>query len=198
MSNGMAGVDRVQQRTGGRSADIRARVLRALREALEAGETDILTVDELARRSGVHKTTIYRRWLSTSGAIADLLVELTPLQTPLPDTGDLRRDLTGVATRVARTLETPMSRAMLREIAGTSDDALRQAAAGYWSSLFERTAQVVVRAQQRGVSTTEVDPVDAIESLLGPLYLRALVTHRPTGTRFVASLVDRTVRLLRP
>ena len=87
----MDGVDRVRARPGGRSADVRARVFGAVREALEGGDPAALTIEEVARRSGVHKATIYRRWLSTAGLVADLLVALTPVETPLPDTGDLRQ-----------------------------------------------------------------------------------------------------------
>jgi AcrR family transcriptional regulator len=194
----MDGIDRVQTRPGGRSATVRDKVFTALREALASGDPDALSVEELARRSGVHKATIYRRWMSTSGALTDLLGELTPLRTPLPDTGDLRRDLAGVAKRVARTLTSPTSNAIVHHIAGSTDRELAHAARAYWGSLFEHTATIVRRAQQRGEATPQVDAVEAIETLLAPIYLRLFVTHEPLGSHFLDRLVDRTARLLTP
>jgi AcrR family transcriptional regulator len=194
----MDGVDRVRARPGGRSADVRARVFGAVREALEDGDPAALTIDEIARRSGVHKATIYRRWLSTAGLVADLLVALTPVETPLPDTGDLRQDLLDVVTRVVDTIASPLSQAMLPLVTAASDDQLARAAAGYWGSLFDHTATVVRRAQQRGRATTDVDAGQAIESLLAPIYLRALVTRQPVDRPFVERLVDLTTRALRP
>jgi AcrR family transcriptional regulator len=192
------GVDRVRARPGGRSADVRARVFGAVREALEAGDPRALTIDEVARRSGVHKATIYRRWLSTAGLVADLLVALTPVETPLPDTGDLRRDLLDVVTRVVETIASPLSQAMLPLVTAGADDELTRAAAGYWASLFDHTATVVRRAQERGQATTDVDAVQAIESLLAPIYLRALVTRQPVDAPFVERLADLTLRALHP
>ena len=194
----MTPVDHVQTRTGGRNATVRQRVFAALREALATGDPDALTVEKLAHRSGVHKATIYRRWLSTSRALADLLGELTPLTVPLADTGELRGDLTALAIRVSRTLRSPTSNAIVRHIAGSSDPDLARAAHAYWGSLFDHAAEVVRRAQQRGEASTDVDSVAAIESLLAPLYLRLLVTRQPLDRPLIDDLVTRTVKLLAP
>ena len=190
------GVDRVRARPGGRNADVRTRVFDAVRDALERGDPAALTIDEVARRSGVHRATIYRRWLSTGGLVADLLTALTPVHTPLPDTGDLRSDLLDVATRVAGTVASPMSQAMLPLIATGTDERLNHAAAGYWGSLFDHTAAVIRRAQQRGQATADVDPVHAVEMLLAPIYLRSLVTHQPIDAVVVERTVDLIVRTL--
>jgi AcrR family transcriptional regulator len=194
----MTAVDQVRTRTGGRSASVRERVFAALREALATGDPDALSVEKLAHRSGVHKATIYRRWLSTSGALADLLGELTPLTVPLPDTGDLRRDLAAIATRVSRTLTSPTSNAIVHHIAGSTDPDLARAASAYWGSLFDHAAHVVRRAQRRGEASADVDPVAAIENLLAPLYLRLLITRQPLDRQLIDDLVARTGKLLAP
>lgn len=191
-------IDLVHKRAGGRSAAARERVFRTLREILEAGESAALTVEEIAARAGVHKTTIYRRWLSTEGLIADLLVSLTPLSTPLPDSGDLCRDLEEIALRVAATLASPMAQQIQAMAAGTNDERLQQAAAHYWSSLLLHTATVVRRAQERGQATAEIDALAAIESLLGPIHFRASIAHQPYDEAELRSLAARTARMLRP
>lgn len=195
---GVERVDRVRARPGGRNADVRERVFGAVREALERGDPAGLTIEAVAQRSGVHKATIYRRWLSTAGLVADLLIALTPVQTPLPDSGDLREDLIDVARRVADTIASPMSRTMLPLVAASAGDRLADAAAGYWASIFDHTATVIRRAQQRGHADPASDPVQAIETLLAPIYLRLLVTHQPVTAEFLAALAEQTARMLRP
>src|SRR5918999_1340115 len=144
----MTPIDQVRARPGGRNAEVRARVFAALRQALESGDPENLSFDRLADTAGVHRATLYRRWLSTDGLVADLLIELTPLDTPLPDTGTLRGDLAGVVARVAATAATPAAQLMQRVVAGSADADLAEAARGYWAGILDHTAEVVRRAQR--------------------------------------------------
>ena len=170
----------------------------ALRAILEAGQSEALTVEEIATRAGVHKSTIYRRWLSKEGLVADLIVSLTPLATPLPDTGDLERDLIELADRVAATLASPMMRQITAMVVGTKDERLQRAAAEYFATILQHTATVVRRAQERGQATARIDPVAAIESLVGPIHLRSAIAHRPYDAAELQALAARTARMLRP
>jgi AcrR family transcriptional regulator len=194
----MTPTDQVRTRPGGRNAQVRARVFEAVRQALESGDPQNLSFDRLAESAGVHRATIYRRWLSTEGLVADLLVELTPLDTPLPDTGDLRGDLTEVAARVAATTATAAALMMQRLVAGTTDPHLAAAARAYWSSLLDHTAEIIRRAQRRGEAAADIDPVAATESLLAPIHFRLLITQQPMTDDFLTAHVDHVVRLLRP
>src|SRR5262245_15968642 len=84
-------------RLGGRSARVREAVLRAALELLEESDVAELTIERLAGRAGVNKTTIYRRWRDLDGLIGDVLMQLGSLQVPIPDTGDFDRDLAELA-----------------------------------------------------------------------------------------------------
>ena len=68
------------------------RVLSAAWGLLHAGGYAALNVDDVAERAGVAKTTLYRRWPTKDhlaiAAAAQVLGEV-----PIPDSGDLRRDL---------------------------------------------------------------------------------------------------------
>ena len=55
--------------------EIRAAVLAATLAELTENGYAALTVDNVARRSGVHKTTIYRRWKDREGLVADAVAE---------------------------------------------------------------------------------------------------------------------------
>src|SRR5438046_812736 len=58
------------RRPGGRSAAVRRRVLDAALAQLVQHGYDSLSVDVVAERSGVHRTTVYRRWRDVGGLLA--------------------------------------------------------------------------------------------------------------------------------
>src|SRR5579872_1305212 len=77
----------------GRGPKVRAAVLAAtLAELADTGYA-ALTVENIARRAGVHKTTIYRRWTDRESLVADVLGERIAMDFPIPDTGSVQADL---------------------------------------------------------------------------------------------------------
>src|SRR5690348_8525475 len=88
------------QRPGGRTARTRATVLQAVvAELAEYGYAGT-SVERVAQRAGIAKTTIYRRWGGLDGLLADLVAEYAAQEIPVPDEGDLDRDLRAVARMV--------------------------------------------------------------------------------------------------
>lgn len=88
-----------------RSEKSRAAIFAATRElALEVG-FDKFSIEAVAARAGVGKQTIYRWWPSRPALIADVLLEdFGSLAIAVPDTGDLRADLTRWVRRLTREL----------------------------------------------------------------------------------------------
>jgi AcrR family transcriptional regulator len=68
---------------------------------------DGLTVEGVAERSGVNKTTIYRWWPSKAALLGAALIESDVLGFDAPDTGSLRGDLVALVEGVRRLLTEP-------------------------------------------------------------------------------------------
>ena len=64
-----------------------------------------LTVDEVSRRSGVAKTTIYRHWPTRAALVIDACSRISAEQ-KAPDTGSLEGDVTAILTNIAHLLRT--------------------------------------------------------------------------------------------
>lgn len=94
-------------RPGGRTARVRESVLRAAGDALAEQGFDRLDLADVARRAEVGKTTVYRRWSTTTGLIADLLDDMAEQSSPRTRTGSLAEDLRANARLVLRTLTDP-------------------------------------------------------------------------------------------
>jgi AcrR family transcriptional regulator len=178
-------MERTRPRPGGRSARIRAAVLDAVAAIIAENEVGGLTIEAVAQRAGVARTTVYRRWPTRSSLIADLLVSRARVEIPAPDTGTLEGDLTTLTTAAAAALRGP-NLAILRAAvsASAADEDMATAFGVYW---FERTrivATIIERAVQRGEAPAGTDPGLVLQASAGPLWLAALshATASPTDT----------------
>src|SRR3954466_15989543 len=107
-------------RPGGRTARTAAAVLDATIAELGDRGYDGLSVESVAARAGVHKTTVYRRWETKDRLIVAALTEAAEQRTEVPDTGDLELDLRALARAVRATLRSPDGAATVRALVAGS------------------------------------------------------------------------------
>jgi AcrR family transcriptional regulator len=187
------------QRPGGRSARVRAAVLSAFLDLLVESGYSQLSFDALADRAGVHKTTLYRRWGSRENVLLDAALQSAGEAVPLPDTGGLHSDLYALGAAIAENLRSPAAEAMLRAVVSEAmaEPSVAQAARQFWEKRFAGARAIVTRAVARGEASASVDAGMIIEALIGPMYLRVLVTQEPLDDEFIAALVDLVARAAR-
>ncbi|MDG4831605.1 TetR/AcrR family transcriptional regulator [Solwaraspora sp. WMMD1047] len=142
----------------------------AVRTQLVEGGYDALTVDGVADRSGVHRTTVYRRWRDVGGLLADVLTEATNDDWRPPDTGSLDGDLVAVNLEVhaALTADPPVTAALIAASFRSTQaaDALRI----FWTDRYERCARIVHRAAGRGEIPEHTDPRRLLVAATAPIY----------------------------
>ncbi len=170
-------------RPGGRAARVREAVRAAtLAELAEKGYAE-LTVDGVATRSGVHKTTVYRRWGNVRGLIADALEMAGGEPWPIPDTGTLRGDLRALANLVrivfADLEDGPVASAFVS--AAAQDPHAAEALHAFYVARHEQSARVVTRAAERGELPADADPVEVVRATVAPVFYRLFVSREPVG-----------------
>ena len=84
----------------------RERVLTTTLDLLTEAGLDELTIDDISRRSGVAKTTIYRHWPNRSALVIDACSRMTDGEEAPPDTGSLEGDVRAILTNIAELLGT--------------------------------------------------------------------------------------------
>lgn len=176
-------------RPGGRSARVRAAVHRAVEELLAERGPDATTIPAVAQRAGVHPTTIYRRWGSAADLLSAVAVSRLTGGLVVPDSGSLRGDLTQWVRDVITDLSDPDSLLMLRTVLGASRDGN-----GPSACLADRYVQLGAmldadRARGNEPPDTEV----LLETLLGPVYFRALFDDEALPAERAEALVDRVL-----
>lgn len=180
-----------RRRPGGRTARVGASVLAATLDLLSEGGFASLTIDQVADRSGVHKTTIYRRWGSREGLVGAALASRSATEVPIPDTDTLRGDLTEIARAVAANLSSPLGRALAQTMVGHADDPeIRRITEEFWSTRFAHTDKIVERAIERGELASETDPRLVIEAVVAPVWFRSIAMRAPAEREFIAAVVD--------
>jgi AcrR family transcriptional regulator len=181
-----------QKRPGGRSARVRSAVLKAAVDELATGGYASLSFESVARRAGVHKTTLYRRWGTRENLLLEAMLELSSERVPIPDTGSLRQDLVEFGRGVVASVKTPEVQAIVRAVASIGDRDARLAEANrcFWSARLTLDAEIVQRAIARGELPPESDRGLVVEALLAPIYFRLLITGGRLDRRFVERQAD--------
>jgi AcrR family transcriptional regulator len=166
---------------------VREAVLRATLEELAEAGYAALSFEGIARRAGVHKTTLYRRWESLEDLLLDAFIERGFEQVPIPDTGSLRRDLLAYGREIAAGVEAPEVGAMLAAVASgrDRDSALAEASRRFWDTRFELAGEMVGRAVERGEIPGRVDPRLVVQAMVAPIYFRLLMTGEPLDDSFL-------------
>jgi AcrR family transcriptional regulator len=181
----------VKRRTGGRSARVRSAVLRAALEVIADRGPAGVTISEVARRAGVHGSSILRRWGSAENLILDALLDYSQSDLPAPDTGTVRTDLIALAQRIQANLAKPAGAALARTMASAEDDpTVASSRARYWQSRTESASVIIDRAVERGELAAGTNATIALELLVAPLYLRALLTRQTVATTTIEQIVD--------
>ena len=185
-----------RRRPGGRSARVRSAVLRATLEELAAVGYGALSFESVAHRASVHKTTLYRHWPNREALVREALLARSEVAVPIPDTGSLRADLIRFAEAVVANITAPDYEAIVRAVASDArtEGALGDASRGFWRERFQLARIIVLRGIERGELSADVDPTLLLESLVGPLYLRLLITREPLDDGFIETLVTQLTR----
>lgn len=178
------------RRTGGRSARVREAVVRATLDALLAGGADDLSIKDVAERAGVHETSVYRRWGTRANLILDAVLSEVQIAVPVPDTGSLRGDLLALMSAIAAFITTPLGQVLLHLALRDDLPEDRDVRDQFWAERFTTGQTVLRRAQDRGELRPGVNAQLTIETLLGGLYVRLLLTREPIDDTVTGQLVD--------
>ena len=164
-------------RPGGRTARTRDAVLRAVIEELNDNGYAGATVERVADRADVAKTTIYRRWGSLDGLLADLMAERAAQEIPVPDEGDLGSDLRVLARHAVASVRDPAVRAALASIvaAAVQSPAAREVLTRFLAGRTAAMAIIVDRAVERGEAPAGTDAAETIRTVTALIYHRLFI-----------------------
>jgi AcrR family transcriptional regulator len=182
----------LRRRPGGRSARVRAAAIAATLAELAENGYSALSLESVARRAGVHKTTLYRRWGTREDLVLEAMLDRAGEHISVPNTGSLRKDLFELVQTAAANAASPEVAAMARAVVAQMPHDSRLAAANrrYWDERLALDGMIVEQAIERGEVAPDTQPHQVIESVLGPIHLRLLLTGEPVSPEFLKAIVD--------
>lgn len=182
-------------RPGGRTAAVRASVLRATGDMLVESGLQGLELTAVAERAGVGKSTVYRRWGSVPALVTDLLCDMAAQSLSRADTGSLRGDLRANAALVRRTLMDPRQGRLFKAIiaAATCDQRTADAVSMFYDRRITEWSGCVLDAVARGEAPEGTDAAAAIRQVSAPLYYQFLTSTRPLTVRDADRAVDAAI-----
>ena len=174
----------------GRDRDLLGATLQLL---AEAGYSS-LNFNGIASRAGISSGAIERDWNSKLDLVVAAL-NAAFAEHPIPDTGSFEGDCRTYLRQTADGLATPGSRSLIADLLGDSarDDALTTT---FRERLIEprhrALTTMVARAVARNELARDVDAALLVDTLVGPLYHRLLITGEP----ITADVADEVVELV--
>jgi AcrR family transcriptional regulator len=168
-------------RPGGRTARTAQAVFAATRAELAARPYADISIETIAARAGVHKTTVYRRWRAKPELVVDALSTAADARIEVPDTGSVESDLRALSRAVQATLSSPEGAATTKALcaAALTSPEIAGVLARFWRIRLGAISTIVERAIERGELPEHTDAAGIFEAVSAPLYYRLLVTGAP-------------------
>jgi AcrR family transcriptional regulator len=175
-----------------RSQDADRAILQAAAEILAERGLGGMSIEEVAARAGVAKTTIYRRWTSRGTLALDAFLAEFQSQQPPPDTGSLRGDMLAALRAWIRSVTQTSAGPVLAGLIAESQQNPELGTA--WrervvAQLRDQHKIMLERAIERGEIPPETDEEVVLDLLFGSAYHRLLHGHQPLTDAFARQVV---------
>lgn len=167
-------------------------ILDTTRELLAESGFGSLTMERVAERSGVAKTTLYRRYRSRNDLALAVLLDMLGDVSTLPYAKDSRAELTRLVDRTVDLMSNSLlGRIMQGLVSEVAADV--ELAKTYRETVVAKRVREVTALVERGVARGELreglDPELVTELLLGPIYYRLFLSGEPLDEDFGRHLV---------
>jgi len=167
-------------------------VLRAAVELVGEQGFSGASIEAIAKRSGVARSTIYRHWPQRM----DLLLEAVGVAVGHIDAlvvGDLRSDLIAIGTHLAEMLTSePVGSASASLILESRrDPAIDELRKRFVEQRKHAAAQIIAEAMKRGELALSTDPESMVNDIAAPIFFRALVLRVNLDREWIEDHIDR-------
>jgi AcrR family transcriptional regulator len=177
-------------RVKGRAARVVGGVLIATAEELSRVGYAALRVEDVALRSGVNKTTIYRRW-PTKPELVGAALRAVWEAPDLPDTGSLRADFIASLSKTAVFAMSPVGRGLTHVIqmerAHPEVEPITRSLREEYRALRE---QLVRRAIERGELSAHTNPRFVSDLITAPIFSRLFTDGESVDPSFIEAVID--------
>ena len=162
-----------------RSEKSRRAILKATNALLLRMSVQELSIEAIAKKAKVGKTTIYRWWPNKTAVVMDALVSQPGMQTPMPSVSNNADAIRMQLEKLIRLLDSTNGQtiAQLFSEAQASQESSDIFNNGFLEPLIDALEYNVAEGQKDGEFRKTLDPKMAVDMLCGPIFFRYM-SHR--------------------
>jgi AcrR family transcriptional regulator len=178
-----------------RSVEADRAIHKATLELLAEVGYDRMSIEAIAARAGVGKTTIYRRYTAKEALVAEA-IDSRREEIEIPDTGNLWGDIDAIVDSATQMTLDPLGRQIVALIISTASSNL-QFAQVYWTKYLQPRRQAFATVISRAKTRQEISPdldADLVFDLISGIMLYGLVF--PPATESYQAYVRRAIGLM--
>lgn len=186
---------------GGRPRSVQSQqaILDATLTLLATEGFEAMSIEAIAARAGVGKKTIYRWWSSKEALVIDAIKNVQQMKNPVIATGSLRDDLIALFRNTFQVWIRPDARSLLLELVGlmtTHPDVFQAYYDQVLAPRLQQATQVIQQAQAQGEVRQDLDAIEILSLLAGPIWYHLLFDANRTSPAptLPERLVDATLQ----
>lgn len=171
-------------------------ILQAALELLSEVGFEAMSMEAIATRAGVGKTTIYRRYSSKDKLVADAIESIRE-EVLIPDTGNLWSDIDALIENAAQITLTPLGRQSVAMIIGSASSNLGFAQIyreKYLQPRQQSFAIVIERAKARNEVSTGLDAGLIFDAMSGIMLYALIFPPTESWTAYVRRALSLLLR----
>jgi AcrR family transcriptional regulator len=154
-----------------------------------------MTIEGVAARAGVNKTTVYRKWDTKAALIRAALDSVLETFRVGPTAGDLRSDLLRIAHNVLHFTRSLEGQSLLRlRLLQHPEPALAKIAKDLNERQLNELAALISAAVDRGEISPDVDGILLLDMLWGAVHTRVIIKNERVDDSLLTRIVDLLLR----
>jgi AcrR family transcriptional regulator len=175
------------------------RILRAAIEELALSDYGGMSIEDVARRAGVNKTTVYRKWETKADLIRAALASVMETFRIGPTLGDLRSDLLRIGRQIRVFTQSFEGKSLTRlRLLQHPEPELAEIAKQLNARQLAELGVLIEAAMARGEISRDVDILLLLDMLCGVLYVRLELKNEPVSDRLLEKIIDVVLNAARP
>jgi AcrR family transcriptional regulator len=179
-----------------RSGQARAAILEAAAGIIEEAGVFAVTMEEVARRAGVGKPTIYRSWPNREALAMAALMTTADTKTAVRETSSALEDLRRHLVKTAAAFASPRGRNAALILASANQDS--ELVKAFRTQVMQTSREQGRALFQRAIAAGEARDGLAVETVLdmlyGPIFYRLLIGHAPATEAFANELFEEAIK----
>ena len=181
-----------------RSEKSRKAILNATNKLLLQTSVQELSIESIAKKAKVGKTTIYRWWPNKTAVVMDALANQPGMQTPLPTASSHKDAIKMQLDKLIRLVDSNNGQtiAQLFSEAQASKDSLKIFKDNLLEPLMDAMRYSIEEGQSNGEFRDDIDTTTAVDLLCGPIFFRLMAHPSDLTEEFRISYPAEAIKIL--